>query len=435
MRNARGIVFNRDNKVRYCEADLQKLWKNIDFNAYKNLVISAELLFRDYTDLMDELDIRDGYELFYALKSSLALWKGSFEISFRRVPTIIVGNGSEERQALRLLQEISPVEHDDYLLAYEERFGVRHDSVLGNSTVMGAITPYYINGEYSMNVPAIAAEDIPTFLQILDGKTIWFTEELERLFDSVCVHSPREAFNMSALRRIGYILRAGYAIKESYGNMTSYIDMEIFSKDVVDLSAMDRRLKNLSAFGSALEKKRNSLEYIETAPKILVSIQKVKETYDLDQEDIRQIQQILIPYCKMPYFNAHSLWDEIKDIPLIQKLQGNEWMLSCIMRQQENVFAQHFAGNIVLSLDSNNLNLSKISLWFCSVYGKMSLNTFAAKFNDYFGFKIPNYKFAEKLKSANVWDNIVTDSMDEYMDSLIDFSEMSDDDLFSEEFI
>lgn len=435
LRNARGIVFNRDNKVRYCEADLQKLWKNIDFNAYKNLVISAELLFRDYTDLMDELDIRDGYELFYALKSSLALWKGSFEISFRRVPTIIVGNGSEERQALRLLQEISPVEHDDYLLAYEERFGVRHDSVLGNSTVMGAITPYYINGEYSMNVPAIAAEDIPTFLQILDGKTIWFTEELERLFDSVCVHSPREAFNMSALRRIGYILRAGYAIKESYGNMTSYIDMEIFSKDVVDLSAMDRRLKNLSAFGSALEKKRNSLEYIETAPKILVSIQKVKETYDLDQEDIRQIQQILIPYCKMPYFNAHSLWDEIKDIPLIQKLQGNEWMLSCIMRQQENVFAQHFAGNIVLSLDSNNLNLSKISLWFCSVYGKMSLNTFAAKFNDYFGFKIPNYKFAEKLKSANVWDNIVTDSMDEYMDSLIDFSEMSDDDLFSEEFI
>ena len=435
LRNARGIVFNRDNKVRYCEADLQKLWKNIDFDAYKNLVISAELLFRDYTDLMDELDIRDGYELFYALKSSLALWKGSFEISFRRVPTIIVGNGSEERQALRLLQEISPVEHDDYLLAYEERFGIRHDSVLGNSTVMGAITPYYINGEYSMNVPAITAEDIPTFLQILDGKTIWFTEELERLFDSVCVHSPREAFNMSALRRIGYILRAGYAIKESYGNMTSYIDMEIFSKDVVDLSALDRRLKNLSAFGSALEKKRNSLEYIETAPKILVSIQKVKETYDLDQEDIRQIQQILIPYCKMPYFNAHSLWDEIKDIPLIQKLQGNEWMLSCIMRQQENVFAQHFAGNIVLSLDSNNLNLGKISLWFCSVYGKMSLNTFAAKFNDYFGFKIPNYKFAEKLKSANVWDDIVTDSMDEYMDSLIDFSEMSDDDLFSEEFI
>ena len=125
----------------------------------------------------------------------------------------------------------------------------------------------------------------------------------------------------------------------------------------------------------------------------------------------------------------------MKDLPLIRQLQGNEWMLSCIMRQQESVFTQHFAGNIVLSLDSNNLSLSKISLWFCSVYGKMSLNTFAAKFNDYFGCKIEKHKFAEKLKSANVWDEIVTDSMDDYMDSLIDFSKMDEEDLFAEEFV
>lgn len=435
LRNARGVVFNRDNKVRYCEADPQKLWDDINFNAYKNLIISAELLFRDYADLMEELDIRDGYELFYVLKSSICLWKGPFEISFRRVPTIIIGNGSEEEQALRLLREISPVEHDEYFLAYEERFGVRHESVMGNPAITRVITPYYVHGEYIVTAPAIAAEDIPAYLQALDKKTIWFMDELEELFDTICVHSSREAFNMSALRRIGYILKAGYAIKEAYGNMTAYMDAEIFSNDVVDLSAIDRRLSSISAFVSALDKKRNSLEFIETAPKILVSIRKIKETYDLDQEDIRQIQKMLIPYYKTPYFNAHSLWDEVKDLPLIRQLQGNKWMLSCIMRQQENVFTQHFAGNMVLSLDSSNLSLSKVSLWFSSVYGKMPLNTFVTKFNDYFGCKIENYKFAEKLKSANVWDDIVTDSMDEYMDSLLDFSKMKEDDLFAEEFM
>ena len=435
LRNARGVVFNRDNMVRYCEADPQKLWDDINFNAYKNLIISAELLFRDYADLMEELDIRDGYELFYVLKSSICLWKGPFEISFRRVPTIIIGNGSEEEQALRLLREISPVEHDEYFLAYEERFGVRHESVMGNPAITRVITPYYVHGEYIVTAPAIAAEDIPAYLQALDKKTIWFMDELEELFDTICVHSSREAFNMSALRRIGYILKAGYAIKEAYGNMTAYMDAEIFSNDVVDLSAIDRRLSSISAFVSALDKKRNSLEFIETAPKILVSIRKIKETYDLDQEDIRQIQKMLIPYYKTPYFNAHSLWDEVKDLPLIRQLQGNKWMLSCIMRQQENVFTQHFAGNMVLSLDSSNLSLSKVSLWFSSVYGKMPLNTFVTKFNDYFGCKIENYKFAEKLKSANVWDDIVTDSMDEYMDSLLDFSKMKEDDLFAEEFM
>ena len=435
LRNARGVVFNRDNKVRYCEADPQKLWNNIDFNAYENLVISAELLFRDYADLMEELDIRDGHELFYILKSSILLWKGPFEISFRRVPTIIVGNGSEEKQALRLLQEISPVEHDDYFLAYEDRFGVKHDSVMGNPVVMRAVSPYYLNGEYIVNAPAIAAEDIPAYLQALDEKTIWFMDELEKLFDSVCIHSAREAFNMSALRRIGYIVKTGYAIKESYGSMKAYIDIEIFSNDIVDVSAIDRRLSSLPSFIAAMDRKRNSLEFIETAPKILVSIRKVKEIYGLGQDDIRQIQQMLIPYYKTPYFNAHRLWDEVKDLPLIRQLQDNEWMLSCIMRQQERVFTKHFAGNIILSLDSNNLSLSKISLWFSSVYGKMPLNTFVAKFNDYFGCKIENYKFAERLKSANVWNDIVTDSLDEYMDSLIDFSKMKEEDLFTEEFI
>lgn len=435
LRNARGVVFNRDNKVRYCETIPQKLWDNIDFNAYKNLIISAELLFRDYADLMEELDIRDGYELFYVLKSSIIFWKGPFEISFRRVPTIIVGNGSEEEQALRLLREISPVKHDEYFLAYEERFGVRHESVMGNPAVTRVITPYYVNGEYIVNAPAIAEGDIPAYLQALDKKTIWFMDELEELFDIICVHSSREAFNMSALRRIGYILKAGYAIKESYGSMTAYMDTEIFSNDVVDLAAIDRRLSSLSSFVSALDKKRNSLEFIETAPKILVSIRKIKEIYGLNQEDIRQIQKMLIPYYKAPYFNAHSLWDKVKDLSLIRKLQGNEWMLSCIMRQQESVFTQHFAGNMILSLDSNSLSLSKISLWFSSMYGKMSLNMFVAKFNDYFGCKIENYKFAEKLKSANVWDDIVTDSMDEYMDNLLDFSKMREDDLFAEEFL
>ena len=120
------------------------------------------------------------------------------------------------------------------------------------------------------------------------------------------------------------------------------------------------------------------------------------------------------------------------------RLHSQEWV-SFILRWvcffEKNCEKQAFLYLELRRGWEGTITVSKISLWFCSVYGKMSLNTFAAKFNDYFGFKIPNYKFAEKLKSANVWDNIVTDSMDEYMDSLIDFSEMSDDDLFSEEFI
>lgn len=85
---------------------------------------------------MEELDIRDGYELFYIIKSSLENWHNKdFDISCRRVPVIVLGDGDEAKQALHLLKEISPIDFFGYYEAYEERYGVR--SANGNSVITG----------------------------------------------------------------------------------------------------------------------------------------------------------------------------------------------------------------------------------------------------------------------------------------------------------
>lgn len=105
------IVFDKDNRMRYCEADPQIIWNKVDFNQYRDMIISAELIYRDYIELMEELDIRDGYELFYIIKSSLDNWDNKdFDISCRRVPVMVLGDGDEAKQALHLLKEISPID-------------------------------------------------------------------------------------------------------------------------------------------------------------------------------------------------------------------------------------------------------------------------------------------------------------------------------------
>ncbi len=53
------VVFDKDNRMRYCEADPKIVWDTIDFNQYRDMIISAELIYRDYVELMEELDIRD----------------------------------------------------------------------------------------------------------------------------------------------------------------------------------------------------------------------------------------------------------------------------------------------------------------------------------------------------------------------------------------
>ena len=57
-------------------------------------------------------------------------------------------------------------------------------------------------------------------------------------------------------------------------------------------------------------------------------------------------------------------------------------------------------------------------------------------FNETFGTRIPASKLAEKLRTSGSWDAVVTDSMDEYIDSLVDagLSDIDADDLLQEEF-
>lgn len=434
LRNAKHIVFDKNNFVRYCEAKPEIIWNTIDFSQYRNLVISAELIYRDYEELMEELDVRDGYELFYVIKSSLEYWDGTlFEISCRRVPVIVMGDGNEERQAIQLLKEISPIDFSSYYEAYEERFGLRKESAQGNPIITGALSNYYNEGLYAIDVPAIDKRDVIPFTEALSIKNFWFTDELEKEFIKICTHSSADAFNSASFKRIGYSLNVGYAYSDKYSSVVNYFDEEIFSTNIVDLNNLDRKLVNLSAFRTALYKKKITLEYIEVAPKVLMAMSEIEQAYGITECDIKVLQDWILG-CRDKYFNAHSVWNRLRADGLAEKLQNNEWMCTCIFRQQETVFSLQVAGGIILGKDSSELNLGLICKWFVENNGRMTIQNLTGMFNDTFSTRIPVSKIAEKLKAYGVWDMFVTDSFDEYIDNLVINTDMDEDDLFQEEF-
>lgn len=432
LRTAKNIVFNNDNKFRYLNVDCKSLGKEIDFNIYQDLVISAELIWRDFPDVMIDYDIRDGHELYCLIKTAEDFSREN-GITCRRIPTLIVGDGDEERQALHLLKELSPIEYYDYYAAYEERFGVRKDSALGNPVLSHFLSNYLANGIYAIDVPEINEIDVDAFISVLESSKIWFIDDLEKIFRNICINSSEDALNATSFMRIGYTLNAGYAYKSLYGSVTNFFDSEIFSEVVIDLSKFDPRLISLSSFTSALDKKKRSLEYIEVSPKILFSLSKVNKDYGLSLDEIQDIQQLLSSYVTEDYFNAQSIWDKISKLSIIDKLNSNIWMCNCIMRQQEGTCSLRVAGNIILSRNSENLNLQSICKWITQGYGKMTLNMLTDKLNEMFGTSITTWKIAEKVKSSGAWDDIITDSLDEYIDSLMDSSN-GEKDFFQEEF-
>lgn len=435
LRNAKHIVFNKNNCVRYCEADPRVIWKTIDFSQYKNLIISTELIYRDYAEVMDELDIRDGYELFYVIKSSIENWDASaFAINCRRVPVIVMGEGSEERQAIQLLKEVSPIDFQAYYKAYEERFGVRKESAQGNPIISEVLASYYSEGIYSINVPAIDERDTAAFKETLSIKYFWFTEELEREFERICIHSSADAFNRAAFKRIGYALNMGYAYNDRYSSVSNCFEEEIFSAPIVDLNELDRRLVNLPVFGSAVYKKKMDLEYIEVAPKILMAMSEVERAYGITVDDVRELQEWVLG-CNDKYFNAHSLWNSLEGAGLAEQLQNNEWMCTCIFRQQGAVISLRVTGGIILCRENNELNLGAICKWLVDRNGRMTIQDLTVLFNDTFSTRVSMYKIAEKMKAYGLWDSLVTDSFDEYIDNLVINTEleMEEAELFQEE--
>ena len=86
--------------------------------------------------------------------------------------------------------------------------------------------------------------------------------------------------------------------------------------------------------------------------------------------------------------------------------------------------------------DSSELNLGSICQWIVDKYGEMTVQALTAQFNETFATRIPVSKIAEKLKTYGLWDILVTDSFDEYIDNLIiaTDADIDVDDLLQEEF-
>lgn len=451
LRNSKNVVFNRNNEIRYIEINTKELIDQIDFSLYKNLIISSELVYKNNFDLMDDYDVRDGYELFYILKSSKEHIPKNARVDFRRVPTLIFGNGSEEDQVVHLLKELSPVNSIDFFKAYEERYGVRMASAQAN--LYNYISPYLLNGVYQIDVKTISKQDEQPFIRALSKKTIWFIDDLRYLFQQTCKHSSLDALNAAAFLRIGYKLYpAGYAISSSYSSILDYFDKEVFSGDIVNIDSIDSRIKSLSIFGSYTEKIKTSMEYMEVNPKVYMSIGKIYELFSIDKTDIINIQILFSKLCDEDFFNGNSIWnkknsgtlhlselsqtDQDKVLDYFNKLKENKWFLTSILKNQPGVFSLRTSNAVILSKNNSLLNLADICAWLVEKEGKMSINNLTITFNEYFGSTISRQKLADKIRNRNLWDSLITDTIDDYISNLlkdIDSSD-NDDDLFAEEF-
>lgn len=439
LRASRHAVFNRDGEFRYYEKDASVLWKKINFARYDNMVLSTELIFNDYEELMEDLDIWNGYELFCLLKNTETDKKFSLEmpdIVFRRIPIMIVGNGDEKKQIRGLLKENSPIAYFDLYKLYEERYGVRKESAGAN---LGAYVEQYLHsGVYTANLPEIAESDRNAFKEELDKKELWSIRELEKIFERTCLESDADALNVTSLYKLGYSLYSGYAYNQKYVSASDCLNAMVFNTDVVDINEVDEEIQRLQIFWGHVNKLRECRDYYEISPKIYASRAFVEREYGITDEVVDEIIRVTEKEAEEnKFYNAYSIWPLIKDYPCIKKLNDNLWLCNSILRIAPDVHSLPVAGTIILTKeDKDELLVVKICEWIVQNNGKMSIDRLTESMNELFGARFEKSKIIQKIREKGA-EYLLTDNIEEYLEQIFikaDGLMDDEDDLFKEEF-
>lgn len=242
--------------------------RRMNLEQYRDQVISARLIFEARRQQMELLDIRDCYELHHILKKTRAVWdpQEKQDIVFERSPSLIIGQGSREKQIRLLLEELAPVSRDDLAAAYAERYGDLQSTVTVN--VLPLVKEYLDQGQYVLEQPALSAEEQALLCSLLQGEPAslaWLRMQ--------CAGKIRDERSLcaSSLAAAGYVMKTGYVLPQDRPDPeTCLLEMAQkrghfhFRQDLHGLGAIPR-------FVQALGQLRQTMQLFECAPSVYES--------------------------------------------------------------------------------------------------------------------------------------------------------------------
>ena len=114
-------VWKYQKWFRYYETrnlDINLLIKELGLSEYNNMEVSTALFVANRPDVLAEWEIHDKYELHNILKKCQDRIR-DLEITCLRMPNIVIGKASREKQIVELLKSESPISVPDFCALYE----------------------------------------------------------------------------------------------------------------------------------------------------------------------------------------------------------------------------------------------------------------------------------------------------------------------------
>lgn len=405
------VLWHQRESFRYYnipERDFEELLSTIDLEKFEDTVFSTLRLFKDYPDLMRQYDIHDEYELHNLLKK---IWPAEkSDVKFGRMPTIKIGKANVSDQVISLLLQYAPISKNDLVARYEEKYGVKRQSAIGN--YLKPINNYYFNGAYSIDYAALPSIQFDRMKSILD-RDFYTISDVKKLYKREFPNSDDSLINPYTMKTLGFHVYSGYSgyiVKNTFAGAADYF-RSILTHDIVDINNYDESIRSIAQFFNELGRLRSIYEMIEFSPSQYINIRRLEEAGITKGHLKAYCSDVAHHYEKGEYFTVLSLQQE-GFVHELDKLGFDDWFYSSILLEDRQEFSyQNIGGTRLFLCGKTGANLGDMLVWLLGKYQKIDFYDLMDILKNHYGIKLPKDKLITIIGGTELYYDTIMEAV------------------------
>ncbi len=415
LNSANYVLWSQWSSFRYyniSEYDFEDLLSTLNLEQYNDIEFSTLKLFRDHPKLMRQYDVRDEYELHNLLKKIYS--NKNTPLQFKKMPTLVVGNGNTDSQVYSLLLQYSPISAYDLAAKYEQEYGVKASTAIGS--LFHCIEAYLYKGQYSIDYSIMPPLQQQRMAEILSND-FYLIKEVQRLYLREYPGADISIINAYNLKLLGFHVypgSSGYIIKNTYGGATEFFNKCLTVNDIVDMKDEISLYRYLSTYNSELSRLKNEYEIIEFSPLRYINIRKLNQSGITKQHIIHYAVEIADSVEVGTYFTIKSL-RENGFVHELDDLGFDEWFYSSILAQHPSLFSHiRVGGTRIFIKGKSKAEFTSMLTQIVEQHRYIDIYDLTDLLDGHYGVKMPKDKVVEFIRSTDLYYDTIMETV--YMD-------------------
>lgn len=385
LAESHSILWTQNERLRYYPIDSREyteLFDGLGLDSYENIELSTAKWFEENPDLMQKYDIRDAYELHNLLRKTLP--KGSYHgFSCAKTPTVRFGTFDRDAALLSLMLDNAPIAIDDLCELIHAEYG--YDTLTIKGSYLGALMPYYHQGEFSAEERIMPQERLAELKAALPDDFYFMDEVRAKYLHLFPDADPRE-INPFNLKRMGFAVFSRY-ILQHHSSLESYFRWLLTKEDMQDISGYRRRYGYVAMFSNVLMRLKRELIVIEYEPAHIITLDRL-ERVGVIREDMLFFCEAVYTFApEDEYFSIQSLRRDGFESPLFE-LGFSDWFYANLLLGDERFSFSLMYGNLLFRKDGEKQTVRGFLEERIGEHGSMDMFNLMTELEERYGCRI-----------------------------------------------